>query len=213
MHKENEHFSIYDLVKKGFIVDSLRVSWDSYMGYQNCPFECKGNRDEILSDTDFTICNINLNKSIFCSELHPHLIKEHEFFEGNTKYRLDPTLAIEVLDIKQGVDYSFELGTENFWTLNQSSSGGRYTLKQLLAEALKNSEMKTIIDKGQVLDLGDGICCYLFEEKLFIMSDISYENAKYLDTEIESVSFVERICGPCTSVYRKASFDYPMERK
>jgi hypothetical protein len=44
-----------------------------------------------------------------------HLIRDHHYFEGNTEYRLDPNLAIEVLEIKPGIDYRLKVIGDQAW--------------------------------------------------------------------------------------------------
>jgi hypothetical protein len=103
----------WDVVKKGITVEEIyKVSWDSYMGYQHCEL-CTDR--SAASDTDYTITNAKTNKSVFFSHLHLHLIREHSFFEGHTKYRLDPLLCSKVLNIKPNVDYSPDYKSQEFW--------------------------------------------------------------------------------------------------
>lgn len=80
-------------------VEDLKVKCTGYLGYQDCPWGCKGR--DALSDHDFTIINPAVNQAIFCSQLHPHLIRKHKFFEGHTKYRVDPEIAIRILNIRE----------------------------------------------------------------------------------------------------------------
>jgi len=54
----------------------------AYMGWQECPFEslkayqdCKQGR----GDSDYHITNQNDNRTVFLSQLHPHLIRYHHF--------------------------------------------------------------------------------------------------------------------------------------
>jgi hypothetical protein len=93
-----------------------------YMGFQECPFEeirdyhdCKQGK----GTCDITIYNVLNGTEVKFSELHLHLVKYHNFFEGSTEYRLDPIDAIrcfEMADVEE-VDIkkkpSVEIETEN----------------------------------------------------------------------------------------------------
>jgi len=73
-----------------------------YMGSQECPFERLEKWDEYKQangSSDYYITNKTLGKTLFMAELHPHLIKYHHFFEGHTKYRLEPVAAMELLGL------------------------------------------------------------------------------------------------------------------
>jgi hypothetical protein len=80
---------------KPVIVEGLKVKLECYLGYQGCPWGCENEQ----SSVDFIITDPNTNQSFFCSQLHPHLIKKHKFFEGHTEYRLNPKVVIEVLKL------------------------------------------------------------------------------------------------------------------
>ena len=100
-------FTDFDIPKGTFTVSSIE-----YMGYQGCPFWKEGiiNEDgqskEIIfpcharSDGDHTITNNMLGKTIQASQLLPHLILYHHFYEGNVAYRIPPEELIEVLEIR-----------------------------------------------------------------------------------------------------------------
>lgn len=90
----------------------LIINCACFFGHQECPFGCTEELKEIgkdihdpvltktMSSTDFTITHQNTGETLFFSGLHAHLIRDHHFFEGNTKYRLDPERAIQILGIK-----------------------------------------------------------------------------------------------------------------
>jgi len=89
---------------------NLEIKRICYLGYKGCPFGCseeliklgddyKDLLDKTRSAVDYEVTNTNLKESIFFSELHCHLIRDHHFFEGNTKYRLDPEKCIRILEI------------------------------------------------------------------------------------------------------------------
>jgi len=200
--KENINADYWEEIKKGFMVDGLKVTWESYCGYQGCPYECEGK--DALSDSDFTIMNPDIKKTIFCSELHPHLIRKHKFFEGHTKYRLDPKIAIEVLKIKPGVFYSLKYNTQHIWTMESGCSGGSNIDK--LKQEKGNEEF---LLNGTPVDFGKGICAYLLKDRLLILSEVS----KIIEKTINDVLFREKICKSSSSIYRKTSFEYVTENK
>jgi hypothetical protein len=209
--QDNPTSDYFKYVKKGVVVEGLRISWVSYMGYQDCPYErCEGR--EALSDTDFTITNVKTGKSIFCSELHPHLIRKHHFFEGHTDYRLDPEIAVEVLGIKPGMEYPIKLGTQYTWNMSSSSRGGCESIEELKKEAMERSfdkEYVEVMTGGTTLDFGKDIEAYLKEDKIVIFASNSVQ--KIVEKGINGVPFKERITGPSKSMYEKRSFQYVME--
>lgn len=94
-----------------------------WLGYQDCPIcsflKIKAGR-EALSDCDYTIeCD---GGSFTFSELIPHLVGGHHFFEGHTKHRLDPLVVVKALGIVKGQDYSPKWEEEKRWYKGASSS-------------------------------------------------------------------------------------------
>jgi hypothetical protein len=92
--------------------DKYMASVVKYWGDQQCPFE----ELEAYSDfkqgegsIDVTIYNTANNTKIFFSELHLHLIKYHNFFEGNTAYRLDPIDVIKCLEIAEVREFDIQV--------------------------------------------------------------------------------------------------------
>ena len=74
--------------------DLFDVSRETWRGMQECPF------DKSLtpfSNQDFIITNKQTGESFGGPGLIIHLLKEHSFFEGNTKYRVEPENVIRVL--------------------------------------------------------------------------------------------------------------------
>jgi hypothetical protein len=86
---------------------NFTIKRDCYFGWQDCPFGCAdelrlmgslpSGEPSISSSLDYHISlitpenwpytDVKTGEDLFFSELHPHLIKDHHFFEGNTKYR------------------------------------------------------------------------------------------------------------------------------
>jgi len=78
----------------------------AWRGWQHCPFGGRSPRSfetgcEAVAECDFLITNPRRRKWIVFSGLLPHLIEAHHFFEGyGTPYRLDPALAVRVLELR-----------------------------------------------------------------------------------------------------------------
>jgi hypothetical protein len=93
--------------------------YPSTCGTQECPFskDLRGPKTWCGEGKSLiTIINRISGKCLKnITELHPHLIRDHHFFEGDTEYRLDPECAIDVLGIKPGVDYKLKSIGEHSW--------------------------------------------------------------------------------------------------
>jgi len=166
----NSSDSYWDVIKRGLLVEGLfRVSWESYLGFQACPFGCamgtpsEGDPLESLSDTNYVITNVATGEWFFCSNLHAHLIRKHHFFEGHTKFRLDPEKCARVLEIKPGVDYTPTYSQKAFWVM----SGGiccvpsvktphELLVDDSLSDYFMGREIKKLLATGTPVDVGEG---------------------------------------------------------
>lgn len=81
-------------ILRGGRKDEFEVSTKSWRGIQTCPFD---RSMQPFGGIDFTITNKKTGKSFNGPGLITHLLKEHDFFEGNTPYRVEPEEVIEVL--------------------------------------------------------------------------------------------------------------------
>jgi hypothetical protein len=167
--------SYWDIARKGVVVDGLKVTWTSYMGYQDCPC-CHFNDkqahwigpQETLSDTDFTITNLQTNQQIFFSQLHIHLIRRHHFFEGHTKYRLDPTICAAVLELKPGVTYKPVYSSESIWQLTQGFWSGNETFN----DYINHKDVVEFIASGaQKIMCQAKTNAWVLEDKMLVISD------------------------------------------
>jgi len=103
------------------------VSKISWAGYQECPFlrrdlsECDTYdwTDRNWSDSDILVTHARFGEIAFPG-LMIHLARGHRFFEGMTPYRLDPSAAVRVLDLRPGVDYQPTWSTEQVWSMTRS---------------------------------------------------------------------------------------------
>jgi hypothetical protein len=88
-----------------------------YFGWQPCPWALEDSESEAtcgLTDQDWRYFDAH-GRELSFSGLMPHLIRDHHFFEGTTRYRVDPAHAIEVLGIEPGVDYAPHYKEEAIW--------------------------------------------------------------------------------------------------
>jgi hypothetical protein len=199
---QNGKKDYWDIVKNGVVVDGLKVTWTSYLGYQNCPC-CHFNNDinkthwcgpqETLSDTDFTVTNVKTKQHLFFSELHIHLIRRHHFFEGHTKYRLDPKKCAAVLGLKPGISYKPVYSTEMIWSCTSGSSGGGRTFK----DYIKEKEVVDFIKAGAKKILCQQTHVWILNNRLLTISDKSYRKPMMIEGAIMSyiycgMNFFER---------------------
>ncbi|MFA5468096.1 MAG: hypothetical protein WC224_03440 [Sphaerochaetaceae bacterium] len=74
----------------------FEVKVDSVRGKLPSPFGGPG----MFEKVNTTVVNKQLNREIFYTDLHIHLIKEHGFFQGvGSRYRLEPQDVIKVLEV------------------------------------------------------------------------------------------------------------------
>jgi hypothetical protein len=83
------------------------VAEAAFDGSQACPFEYKRDGETIRScgwaSVDFEIRNTRSGSTICLSELLVHMIRDHQFFEGEgLPYRLDPRGLAETLELAVG---------------------------------------------------------------------------------------------------------------
>lgn len=168
-HRRGENY--WERVRKSFLVEDLYVSWDSYRGWQSCPFGCEDR--EAQADTDYTVTN-KLGESIFFSELHIHLLRRHHFFEGHTKYRLDPKKTVRVLDIKIGEVYTPQYKTESIWRVGSGKSSSYMTVDQYKWEIFNSNyssdqEKKVALNKGHRIDIPNVDEAYLYRDTILAL--------------------------------------------
>jgi hypothetical protein len=102
----------HQLDSEGYIIKSI-----GYRGWQDDPFNKGATRIESYSSQDFTVTN-PLGEELKFPGLIVTLIRNYQFFEGKgTSYRVDPSDAIRILDIKPGEDYSKKINSP----MNKSS--------------------------------------------------------------------------------------------
>lgn len=160
---------IWNRVDRGIQLDSvipgLISTFFSYAGYQDCPL-CEEEDDPFVkSDCDFTVTKGN--ESNFFSELHIHLIRKHHFFEGHTKYRLEPSKIIKMLNLRSGVSYKPIYNTEKVWQSYGGMSSSNFSVDKALKEMTQDK--KVIYEKGQDADIPAAVAKRLENSLLVIL--------------------------------------------
>ena len=80
----------------GYLLGQLQVWINRYRGFQTCPWEC--HKEAKWSSIDFLVLNRTTGEGITGPGLIVHLIREHQFFEGEkTPYRVHPDRLAKVL--------------------------------------------------------------------------------------------------------------------
>jgi len=78
----------------------FEVRFVSFRGWQSCPFGPDWPEACGSATRDIQIRNVRADATIYFSELMIHLIRDHQFFEGEgLGYRLDPKQTVEVLEL------------------------------------------------------------------------------------------------------------------
>jgi len=106
---------------KTYKIDQFIIFYCTWCGYEYCPFFANVNINGELHkhhcnykcSSDYIIYNQNNKKHIIFPGLIIHLIHEHKFFEGSS-YRLNPSEAIDVLEINDKCEYH-KIITKNAW--------------------------------------------------------------------------------------------------
>jgi|GEM_PF-2048463 len=163
------------LVEGKFLVSSV-----SYCGWQDCPFEnSQGEpcQEIIYSTTDFSIKNTINQQSIDFPGLAIHLIRDHHFFEGSVKYRVDPEKAIGVLGIKPGVDYAPKYLTEHLWEKDWTASD---RWERAERDNLRESEHfdEIVTAASEIITLGEQVWIYISGDKCTSVARSDYRLRK-----------------------------------
>lgn len=157
---------------KSLVEQKYEITSVTYMGAQTCPFlpeGCKSYYGYHYGDSDVTIKNIHNNKEITYNTLLPHLILEHNFFEGNVSHRLDPVQVIETLELVPGEGYSPCYVEEEAWTFAGSRS---YIDEETMSHLEATKKESFEIAEGHRGYIGPGF--YDFEKEdefLHVISD------------------------------------------
>ena len=86
--------------------------WQTY-DIQACPFvSCPSGGERGSCDVEIRAHD---GRKIRFGDLSIHLIREHEFFEGDVAYRVDPARCVRVLGLEPGVSYKPVWDTVPIW--------------------------------------------------------------------------------------------------
>ncbi|MDE3045730.1 MAG: hypothetical protein KGJ02_03705 [Verrucomicrobiota bacterium] len=97
----------------------LKVEYlDNGLGSQECPFG-----DDAKGSLNYKVSHLQTRESFSFPQLGPHLIEEHNFFEGHTDYRMEPETMCRVLELKPGVNYKHSTVKEQRWTPSDHCGG------------------------------------------------------------------------------------------
>lgn len=69
--------------------------YESYRGFQESLFN-----DNLQTDRDFTVTNLETGKKLSFSPLVPYYIARYGFYEGNTPYRVEPAAIIDTFQLR-----------------------------------------------------------------------------------------------------------------
>ncbi len=105
------------------IEDKFLFSASQARGHQPCPFIDKeiNSCDIILHKyyyygfMDCLLQNVNNGIRLFFPGLIIHLIRDHHFFEGSLKYRVEPEQVIKLLELEPNRDYTPRFEKEIVW--------------------------------------------------------------------------------------------------
>ena len=96
-------------------------------------------------------------------------LKKYRFFYGKTRYRLEPKKAIEVLDIKPGIDYSPEYESIHVLICGPASSPiDKEREKKIIESADK---VHKITDLTKIFECGEKLWCISRD-----IDDINFRN-------------------------------------
>jgi hypothetical protein len=126
-----------------------KITTDTYMGAQECPFQNKQLDNEYhgyeYGDIDHTITDKITGNSITFNTLLIHMIEAHQFFESQlSQHRLDPIKVIEMFDIRPNIDYQPQYKYYDCWNcLGYANYGklSKHNINLLTKIALKTYQI------------------------------------------------------------------------
>jgi len=155
------------------IEEKFIVSISSCNGAQTCPFK----NDQLdphyhgfsYGSSDVYIKNIASGREIKIGTLLLHLILAHKFFEGpKCPYRVNPKDLIEILELKEGVDYAPKY-KRGYW-LRESHSYMNEELRQGMLSVIDN--LKNMACKYYKLE--HDVHAFLFPTNKFLLNDPNF---------------------------------------
>ena len=169
------------------VADFLRVFAVSWMGSQQCPFfyETRPSEDGFgiyscgSGSHDFTVKNERKGTKIRFPQLMAHLVRDHQFFEGDSSYRLNPEDAVKVLELKPGVDYTPKTETEVLWRIRSSVSDIDEDSDETQG-IVRNAKRQMVIVPGVTLYLNDDKGVIVARERVQLAEPIKIDGVELL---------------------------------
>jgi hypothetical protein len=160
IERANQVWRVFGYGKTAIIDGCIEVlPYLSSLGHQQCLFGTSWTNTCGKGSSLITIRNKKLpdQKLSNVTELHGHLIRDHHFCQGNTSYRVDPELAIRILDLKPGVSYTPKINTYFEWISDTSGDDIPPNLERQVRDAA--IDIMSIYDgKGCAI-----LCCLDFD--------------------------------------------------
>jgi len=159
----------------GIVVEErFCVTGQHWLGVQECPFEDqKGEPCKSLDYANADLCIENLDprsvvhriqswfgfrdSRVVFPGLAIHLIRDHHFFEGSVRYRVDPGNVAAVLEIEVGVDYAPRRATEATWRFIEGTGDAYDSLEPVFREHFG----RCMNDCDEVIELAEGVRIYV----------------------------------------------------
>lgn len=174
--------------EEGALIDNfLRVFAIGWMGYQGCPFFIVTNpRGYGLKESycgtgshDFTVKNERQGTQVKFPQLMAHLVQDHHFFEGAPPYRLNPEDAINVLELKSGVDYTPKTETEIFWRISSLTCDIDFEWFAC-RDIFKSLEQKLTLAKGVELYISGNAAVIVTKKNVELKKPLKIEGVEVL---------------------------------
>ncbi|MFT4309981.1 MAG: hypothetical protein ACMXYL_05865 [Candidatus Woesearchaeota archaeon] len=195
--------------RKGTLVeDYFRVAGKTFSGIQPCPYFDESHPAAVRfnrtlhtcgsGSRDYIIINEKRGTAIQFPELMSHLVRDHHFFEGSTPYRLNPEDAVNVLELKPGVDYTPKTETEILWQLGAATANPDMDFEG--SKEIMNSARKTT-------DLAPGVKLYIAGDNGLIVAEepFSLEEPLRIDG---AEAYINILLAPGQNILYKTENEY-----
>jgi hypothetical protein len=153
----------------------------AWRGLQDCPYGTylqKCREEPLYSYLDCELKNTQTGQKVSFPGLIIHLLREHQFFEGSTKYRVEPKLLIEVLDLEVGKDYSPVYIREKIWVPYSFSTS-------LEVDDFWEEENAIVQYPEKVIRLAENVHIYVGKQKCVLIAE--------QEMQLEEEFFVKKV--------------------
>ncbi|MCP4614443.1 MAG: hypothetical protein GY845_37660 [Planctomycetes bacterium] len=197
---EQEKWSLLAGRKGGVLIeDRFLFSASQARGYQLCPFvDRDGNSCDVTlyeystayyGDMDCLLQNMNNGIRLFFPGLIIHLIRDHHFFEGSLKYRVEPEQIIKLLELEPDRDYTPQFEEEIVWGFNKQVTKTLDDVNWRYAEKWKNvfdapEEIIELTEKIRLYRAGER-CVIVAGEDLELLGPFSVEGIPWGEKRIK----------------------------